>query len=157
MKTTDEQTSLTEENKALRVQVSDLKAALDVCEKAMLRAKNAKDLFLANISHELRTPLNGIIGFSSLLKEETLGNSKEQEYAQIVYQSAQSLLHTLNNIIDISVIASKEFKLHKKPFNLLKSINTIVKKLQPLAEQKGLSLVGTVALGTEDRSSKLEK
>src|SRR5262249_43024779 len=47
-------------------------------------ANRAKSLFLANMSHELRTPLNAIIGFSDMMRQETLGsvgNAQYREYA----------------------------------------------------------------------------
>ena len=54
---------------ALRKSNRELAAALDAAREASL----AKSRFLANVSHELRTPLNGIIGFSQLLHDETIG------------------------------------------------------------------------------------
>jgi len=149
MDTHKEQTYSNQENEVLPARIKELEDRLISCEKAMERARNAKALFLANISHELRTPLNGIIGFASLLKDATLGE-EEQDYAQIVYQSAQSLLCTLNNIIEISVIASKEFRLREKPFNILKSIDSALKKTQIRVDQKNLLLTSSVSPDTEE-------
>ena len=44
------------------------------------RADRAKSAFLANTSHELRTPLNAIIGFSEVIRSETLVRSTIRRY-----------------------------------------------------------------------------
>ncbi|MFN7095779.1 MAG: histidine kinase dimerization/phospho-acceptor domain-containing protein, partial [Burkholderiales bacterium] len=43
-----------------------------------------KSQFLANVSHELRTPLNAIIGFSEIIKDETLGAIGNPQYKDYV-------------------------------------------------------------------------
>jgi signal transduction histidine kinase/DNA-binding response OmpR family regulator len=66
-----------------------------------LEASEAKSLFLANMSHEIRTPLNGIVGFTEILKNTTL-NKEQREFIHIIEKSSEGLLHTINNILDLS-------------------------------------------------------
>ena len=65
-----------------------------------------KSAFLANLSHEIRTPLNGIIGFSTLLKDENLNEDEIKKYSGLIGQSGEKLLELLNNVIDLSKIES---------------------------------------------------
>lgn len=67
------------------------------------RANEAKSVFLAHMSHEIRTPMNAIMGFSSLaLKNDDILQIKEQLH--YIYNSAQTLLNIINELLDISKI-----------------------------------------------------
>ena len=72
-----------------------------------------KSAFLANMSHEIRTPMNGILGFASLIQLEVDEDitPRTAQYAQIINDNCQSLLHLLDDIIDISKLESKQLKL----------------------------------------------
>lgn len=74
-----------------------------------------KSSFLANMSHEIRTPMNAIIGFSKLL---TMTNSakKLNDYTSIINENGHILLTLVNDIIDISMIESKQLKIRKSNF-----------------------------------------
>lgn len=62
-----------------------------------------------HLSHDLRGPLNSILGFSELLLEGIEGplNETQAEDISAIYQSAQSLLLLINNIVDISKIEAE--------------------------------------------------
>jgi two-component system, cell cycle sensor histidine kinase DivJ len=78
------------------------------------RANAAKSRFLASIGHELRTPLNAIIGFSDLLRDDTLSpveTTRRQEYARIISQSGHHLLAVVNEILDMSRLETGNFEL----------------------------------------------
>ena len=65
-----------------------------------------KTAFLLNFSHEIRTPMNGILGFLKLLEEPDLESDTQKEYIDLVNQSGQRLLDTVNDIVEISKIES---------------------------------------------------
>ncbi len=69
-----------------------------------------KSAFLMNMSHEIRTPMNGILGFLGLLNEPDIEESDKKEYLDIVNQSGDRLLNTINDIIEISKIESGSLK-----------------------------------------------
>ncbi|MDD2370067.1 MAG: histidine kinase dimerization/phospho-acceptor domain-containing protein, partial [Sulfuricurvum sp.] len=60
-------------------------------EQEALNASKAKEYFLSNMSHEIRTPLNAILGFVSLLRDETT-NPRYQQYLDIISNSGENLL-----------------------------------------------------------------
>ncbi len=61
----------------------------------------SKERFLATMSHEIRTPMNGIIGISSLL-QKTILTGEQKFYLNIIEESAQKLLNSINQIQESS-------------------------------------------------------
>jgi signal transduction histidine kinase len=88
-------------------------------------ANEAKSQFLANMSHELRTPLNAIIGFSQIIKEQTMGAvgmPRYVEYANDIYCAGEHLLALINNVLDISKIQAGKVSLKEEPIDLRETV-----------------------------------
>lgn len=84
------------------------------------------------MSHEIRTPLNAIVGFSSLLAESYDLSAEEQQMAiDLINENSQSLLVTINDILDISRIESG-ISFQQTPFVL----NDLILKVQEEQKEK---------------------
>lgn len=99
----------------------------------------AKELFLANMSHEIRTPLNAIIGILNEFPKINL-DSEQSELLFNVQHSAQHLLSIVNNILDLTKIASGEFLLNKNQFKPSQILGDIYSIFILQASQKKLDL-----------------
>jgi len=100
-----------------------------------------KSAFLANMSHEIRTPMNGILGFAELLKEPQLSSETSQEYISIIESSGVRMLNIINDLIEISKIESGTMGIYLTETNVNDQTKYISKFFKPEAEKKGLSLI----------------
>jgi len=102
-------------------------------------ATSAKAAFLANMSHEIRTPLNGVMGFAELLLASKLG-AEQKRHATLIFDSAQTLLTLLNDILDVSKIDAAQLEIAKEPFDLPHQLRQCVRLMDGMAQKKGLAL-----------------
>lgn len=113
---------------------------ISALEKATEEAKKSamvKDQFLANMSHEIRTPLNAIKGFSRLMSKTNL-NNEQQQYADIINNASGSLIHIVNDILDISKIEAGKLRIETKEFDLGKLLQTVEYMFLNIAAEKRL-------------------
>ena len=96
--------------------------------------------FLASTLHEIRTPLQTIIGTLELLSTTPL-NKEQTEYVRQIQFSSDIILSLANDILDISKIRSKEFKLEMIPFELLSLVERVTDLVSIEAFNKGLEII----------------
>ena len=123
----------------------DLKEAMSLAKMA----GDAKSRFLAGMSHELRTPMNAIIGFSGVLAEEYFGplNDKQREYVADIQDSANRLLQLIDDILDVSRIASGKVTLEP---DVVKLSDLLEDSMIGIGENAGNRAIATrIEMGAE--------
>jgi len=125
------------------LEARDARAAAERAARKAEAASGAKGAFLTTMSHEIRTTLNGIIGISGVLSNE-LEDDTRRGYAQMISSSGKSLLHMLNDTLDLSKIEAGCFKLQAEEFCLPLMLREAVSLFRPRAGEKQLHLDLTI-------------
>ena len=115
-------------------------------EEELIRARNRaeestrlKSIFLANLSHEIRTPMNGILGFAELLETSKLNQKSRKNYINIIIESGERMLETINHLMDISEIEAGEIKIMNSVINICEQVKYICEFFKPETEKKGIA------------------
>lgn len=112
-------------------------SALEKATETATQSALVKEQFLANMSHEIRTPLNAIKGFSRLISQTKL-NREQEQYAAIIEDASGSLIHIVNDILDISKIEAGKLRIEIKEFNLTKILQNVEYMFLNAAAEKQL-------------------
>lgn len=159
----EERTKLLEnKNKDLHSEIENRIRAEEKLLFALRKAEESEKLksaFLTNLSHEIRTPMNGIIGFLDMVTDPGLSNDEREQFFDIVKQSGNRLLTTINDIVEISRIEAGEIILNYSEVNLLKLFNYLQDTFRLELKFKNLPLnipSSPPCLSIETDSTKLE-
>jgi PAS domain S-box-containing protein len=109
--------------------VTEQQATQSALEKAKNQAEYANQVkiqFLANMSHEIRTPINAIQGMMDLLTRTEL-DSRQHHYLGNAQTAAFSLLHLIDELLDLSKIEAGKMIIVKEVIDLPSVINTALK------------------------------
>jgi two-component system, sensor histidine kinase and response regulator len=102
-------------------------------------ANRSKDRFLASMSHDLRTPLSTVIGLSEAMLRGELGPT-ERGHAQTVLAASESLLETIEDMLDLARIDGEKLSFESVAFDLHAAIGGAIDELAVHANDKRLAL-----------------
>lgn len=103
--------------------------------------ENDKSKFLLNMSHELRTPLNAIIGFSEMLKNQTITNpEKIIEYASDIHNSGNELMQIISSIESMTSLEKENITINKRNQKIDYIIDEVLDDFKNDILQKNISI-----------------
>ena len=123
-------------NEELEAKVAVRTADLEHARLEAEQANRAKSDFLAAMSHEIRTPMNGVIGIVDVLHQTSL-KGYQVELADLIRESAFSLLGIIDDILDFSKIEAGKLEIESAPMPVADVVEKVCGMLNRMAEKKG--------------------
>lgn len=111
--------------------------ALLAAKKAAEDATQAKSDFMAVMSHEIRTPLAGVIGMLDLLQQAPL-EPQPRRYTKFARDSADTLLHLLDDALDAAKMEAGKLALETIPFRPHEQFEAAFESASMRADAKGI-------------------
>lgn len=102
----------------------------------------AKTNFIATISHELKTPISAIKMGVQLLGNQKFGelNEQQKELLKSINEDGQRLLDITGELLNLSQVESGNIRLTVEKCSPKEIVQTAVKNVEKLAEQKNISI-----------------
>lgn len=99
-------------------------------------ANRAKDEFIAQITHNLRSPLNAILGWSKVLRSQTVDEKTAADALATIQQSAEKQKHMIEDLLEVSRMVSGNLRLDVSPVSLSAVIHSAMEVMRPACEAK---------------------
>lgn len=112
----------------------------DISERKQL--DQAQDEFISVMSHEMRTPLTSVFGAISLVESGVCGElpTRATQMVKLAFTNIQSLLHIVNNILDLEGIMAGKMVFNLQPLDCAAVLQRLALSHQHHADAKRLSL-----------------
>ena len=101
-----------------------------------------RETLIATLRHELRTPLNAILGFAELLLQEVDGplTAAQRDDVELIARSGESLLRLVDDVLDLSAMASGRYEIRREPVDLAAVARAVVAEAQGIARTRNVHL-----------------
>ena len=111
------------------------------------RAIRARDQTVAVVSHDLRNPVNAIrmIAGNVLAGETVQSDPALLEYVQVIQQAARQADRLIQDLLDVARIEEGRLRVTAEPTPLLPVLHDAVELMQPLAQERGVTLRAALA------------
>jgi len=98
--------------------------------------------FINNMTHEFRTPISTIQLSSAVLQNPDVTKDGERlnNYARIIKEESDKLLHQVENILQVAIIEDKKLTLKKDPVNVHEVIEQVIRSFDIITNRKKIAL-----------------
>lgn len=90
------------------------------------KSERLKTELITNVSHDLRTPLTSIITYTDLLKNPDITEEERKQYIQILDKKSERLKILIEDLFEVSKMASGNIELHRSRVDLTQLVQQAV-------------------------------
>jgi signal transduction histidine kinase len=119
--------------------VMEYTAEVARANRELARLEQAKTDFISIAAHELKTPLTLIQGYANILRD-LLTDERAIPLADGIRRGAERMGTIIEDMLDLSAIDTNRLSLFLEPVNLNKTIQLIVRQLEPALRERKQTL-----------------
>jgi signal transduction histidine kinase len=107
------------------------------------RLNELKNRFLGMAAHDLRNPLGIVMNYSDFLIDEVAASLSEehQKFLHIINDSAEFMLHLVEELLDFSKIQTGKIELHLSEYDFVSQCKRQSEILNTLSAKKNISII----------------
>ncbi|MBM6616875.1 HAMP domain-containing sensor histidine kinase [Bacillus suaedaesalsae] len=118
--------------------INQLKQGVKTSRQEQVKSDRLKTELVTNISHDLRTPLTSIISYTDLLKNPELVEEDRRAYIDIIDRKAGRLKVLIDDLFDVSKMASGNIELEKKEVDVVQLLQQSLAERDDTIKSSGL-------------------
>lgn len=131
-------------NKDMEELLAAINNYIDVYQKQQithLREEKKIKQEIANISHDLRTPLTSILGFLSIIKDESIDDTERNEYLSIIRKKGEVMKTLVESFYELSNVEANDYVIRKENVYLYNTICEILLAFYQDFENKKIEVI----------------
>lgn len=130
---------LSKDLKDFELRINQLKLEVLKNRRAAQDAEQRKNDLVVYLAHDLKTPLTSVIGYLTLLCDETqISPPLRQKYLGIALDKAERLEDLINEFFEITRFSLTHLTLELRPINLTRLLEQTVYEFGPMLAEKHL-------------------
>ncbi|MFS0576832.1 HAMP domain-containing sensor histidine kinase [Sporosarcina sp. 179-K 3D1 HS] len=124
--------------------LNNVREGVRISMSEQAKSERLKTELITNVSHDLRTPLTSIITYTDLLKNEELSSEERMKYVDILDKKSQRLKTLIEDLFDVSKMASGNLELAKQRVDLTQLLQQALAEHAAEIEDSGLDFRTTL-------------
>lgn len=123
-----------------RDEIGQLASSFNFMADSVEALESTRSDFISDVSHELRTPMTSISGFAQGILDGTIPKEKQDEYLGIILDESKRLTKMVNDMLEMSKMASSQYKLDITAFDLNELTRLCIISLGNRIDEKNLDI-----------------
>lgn len=120
-------------------QLESLDGIIARSAEKQLQAERLKIDLITNVSHDLKTPLTSMVGYTDLLKQETM-SPEAKDYLDVISEKQELLKEMIQNLFELSKSTSGVDELKMETLDMRKLMEQILGDMEDHIRKSGMAI-----------------